>query len=138
ALRSFLGARRGGGRCEFHERLSVRVRLEVECVAIRAIAQAGRLGAIRKDVAEMGITFRAENFDPSNSMRQVIPRGNYIGANSIEKARPAGAAYIFRVRAEKRRVAADADECAFPLLIKPRAGERAFCGRTAGDFILLR
>src|SRR5579864_9171764 len=82
---------------------------ELQRHAIHAVAQAGRLGSILEDVAEMAAAAVARN-SRSRHAEGVVLR--FIGGvlEGGPKARPSGAAFEFGLRRIERQVAAGAGE----------------------------
>src|ERR1700683_349150 len=85
---------------------------------IHAITQAAGSRAIRKDVAEVGVTGVANGLDALQERRSVKPVSNDITLNGLCKRRPSGAGFEFLCGIEKDRVAAKAG-------IDPRLKEAA-------------
>src|SRR5690606_31541292 len=110
---------------------------EIERMSIGAIAQSSRARPVGKHVTKMRIALRAQDFDASHAVAQVFLRGDRAGLDGVEEARPAGTAFVFRVRTEQRRTAAHTDKGAIPFFIEPGTRERAFGCRTASDGELL-
>src|SRR6202051_1310688 len=105
--------------------------------AVHAVAQPGRLWSIVEDVTEMTATTAAVNFGPHHPKGAVFGLADGVLERLI-KTRPAGAAFIFRLRGEQRQVAAGAGEDALAMLLEQRARSRALGAFLAQDFILLR
>src|SRR3546814_17702219 len=83
-------------------------RIQLQRRRIDAIAQAGRLRPIRKHVAEMCVTARAQYLDAAHAVRAVLARNHCFIRGRIEEARPAGAGLELGVGIEQRQIAADA------------------------------
>src|SRR4030081_353828 len=111
--------------------------MEDQRKAVHAVAQAGRLRPIVKDVTEMAAAAAAVNFSPQHPKGAVLGLADGIVERLI-KTRPAGAALEFRLRGEQRQVAAGAGEDALAMLLEQRARTRALGALLAQDFILLR
>src|SRR5262245_17254643 len=63
--------------------------IEVERQPVDAVALAGRRGAVRKDVAEVGLAGGAADLDPPHAVAQVELRLDRVLARRLEEARPA-------------------------------------------------
>src|SRR6185437_3712759 len=115
---------------------SGRRRLEGQREAVHAIAQAGRLGAVVKDMAEMAVAPVAGNRRSHHPVGPV-----HMGVHGIvergPEARPAGAAVELGRRREQVIAAAGAGENALPLLMQKRRGERPLGPVLAEDRILI-
>src|SRR3979411_2789598 len=111
--------------------------MEDQRKAVHAVAQAGRLRPIVKDVTEMAAAAAAVNFSPQHPKGAVLGLADGIVERLI-KTPPAGAALACRLRGEQRQVAAGAGEDALVMLLEQRARTRALGALLAQDFILLR
>lgn len=76
-------------------------------------------------MAEVAATARAMNFSAGHEMAVVFARFDRA-VERQEEARPSAAAFVFRVRLEKRLSAAGASEDAVALLLVERAGSGSF------------
>src|SRR6267378_3659994 len=111
--------------------------MEDQRKAVHAVAQAGRLRPVIKDMTEMAAAAAAVNFGPQHPKGAVFGLADGIVERLI-KTRPAGAALEFRLRGEQRQIAAGAGEYALAMLLEQRARTRALGALLAQDFILLR
>src|SRR5467141_3930137 len=111
--------------------------MEDQRKAVHAVAQAGRLRPIVKDMTEMAAAAAAVNFGPQHPKGAVFGLADGIVERLI-KTRPAGAALEFRLRGEQRQVAAGAGEDALAMLFQQRARPRTLGALLAQDLILLR
>src|SRR5467141_4794409 len=111
--------------------------MEDQRKAVHAVAQAGRLRPIVKDMTEMAAAAAAVNFGPQHPKGAVFGPADGIVERLI-KTRPAGAALEFRLRGEQRQVAAGAGEDALAMLLEQRARSRTLGALLAQDLILLR
>src|SRR3981189_3742077 len=111
--------------------------MEDQRKAVHAVAQAGRLRPIVKDVTEMAAAAAAVNFGPQHPKGAVFGLADGVVERLI-KARPAGSALEFRLRREQRQVAAGAGEDALAMLLEQRARSRTPNALLAQDVILLR
>src|SRR5262249_5600094 len=129
------GPAEAGG--EAGRKLLLARRRKLERGAIHAVAQAGRLGPIGEDVAEMGLAGGATHLGATHQPRAVVMLPHRLGIRRRGEARPARAGVEFRVGGEQRRATAHATIAPGPLLVPIRAGERALGTVLAGDMILL-
>src|SRR6185295_17293800 len=113
------------------------VRRERERAAVHAVARAGRLRPIRKDVPQMRVACCAAHFGAPHEERAVVVLAHGAFCDRCEKARPAGARFEFGGGRKQRRAAGDAVEHALALFLIERAGEGALGAVLAGDMILL-
>src|SRR5512141_645596 len=90
---------------------------------VHAVAQAGRLRPIVEDVAEMAAAAAAVDLGPQHAEGTVLGLADGVFQRLIE-ARPAGAAFEFRLRGEQRQVAAGTGEDALAMLLEQRARAR--------------
>src|SRR5579871_3704837 len=111
--------------------------MELERETVHAIAQAGRLRTVVKDVAEMAAAAPAMDFDALHSEGPVFVGPDGILERLIE-ARPAGGALEFRLGGEQRQIATGAGEGALAMLLEQRTGPWTFGAFFPQDFILLR
>src|SRR6266404_5112617 len=111
--------------------------MEDQRKAVDAVAQAGRLRPIVKDVTEMTAAAAAVNFSPQHPKGAVFGLADGIVERLI-KTRPAGAALEFRLRGEQRQVAAGAGEGALAVFLEQRARSRPLGALLAQDLVLLR
>src|SRR3977135_3324809 len=111
--------------------------MEDQRKAVHAVAQAGRLRPIVKDVTEMAAAAAAVNFGPQHPKGAVLGLADGVLERLI-KTRPAGAALEFRLRGEQRQVAAGAGENALAMLLEQPTRSRTLGAFLAQDFVLLR
>src|SRR5437899_7848133 len=111
--------------------------MEDQRKAVHAVAQAGRLRPVIKDVTEMAAAAAAVDFGTQHPKGAVFGLADGVVERLI-KTRPAGAALEFRLRGEQRQVAAGAGEDALAMLLEQRARTRALGALLAQDVILLR
>src|SRR5258706_11031372 len=111
--------------------------MEDQRKAVHAVAQAGRLRPVIKDMTEMAAAAAAVNFGPQHPKGAVFGLADGVVERLI-KTRPAGAALEFRVRGEQWQVAAGAGEDALAVLLEQRARSRTLGALLAQDLILLR
>src|SRR5271169_6355397 len=96
---------------------------ELQRHAIHAVAQAGRLGSIIEDVAEMAAAAVARN-SRSRRAEGVVLRFIDGVLERGPEARPSGAAFEFGLRRIERQIAAGAGKCSGAVLFQERTGER--------------
>src|SRR6185369_11323022 len=96
--------------------------LELERRAVHAIALAGRLGAIREDMAEMAAALGAMDLGSGHEVAGVGRGLDGVGDRRPE-GRPARAAFVLGTRVEQGLAAAGTAEGASALLVVERAGE---------------
>ena len=105
-------------------RLSPRRGHKLQRHPIHAIAQARGLGAILEHMADMPAAAAAMDFGAGREQRVILLLAHGIGQH-VEEARPAGAAFEFRLGRIKRQVAAGAIIAALAFLRIECAGEGA-------------
>src|SRR6185312_6733903 len=98
-------------------------RLELHRYAVHAVAQAGGLGAVGEDVAEVAAAAGAADLGAVHEEAAVGLGGDVRRVDRREEARPAGAGVELGVRGEERQAAGGADEDAFLVDLVERAGE---------------
>src|SRR5688572_29984283 len=100
---------------------SSRVRREVQCKAVDAVAKAGRRRAVWEHVPEMTTALAAVDLGPHHA---VSPIHRFVdrALQRREEARPAGAAFELAFGPEQRLPATGADKRAFAILVEQRAG----------------
>src|SRR5271168_4607969 len=105
--------------------------------AVHAVAQAGRLGAIVEDVAQVPATAAAEHLGARHSVAVVLPLEDGV-VHRFPEARPAGAAVEFGRRREQGLAAARAPEGPGTVLVVEWAAVRSLGARRPKHVILLR
>src|SRR6185437_5921417 len=120
-----------------HRRLTLPLRLELQGGAVHAVAQAGGLGAVREDMAEMAAAARAMDLGPLHQMSVVFARGHGAG-DRLQETRPAGAAFKLRLRLVQRLAAAGAAKHTLAVLVVEGAGAGPLRAMTAQHAVLLR
>src|ERR1700730_15035540 len=105
--------------------------------AVHAVAQAGRLRAVVKDVAKMSAAAPAMHLGALHP-KTPVGFGAHRAFDGTPKARPAGAAVELGLRLEKRKLAAGAGEDPLALLVKQRAAEGRLRVLTPEHLILSR
>src|SRR5262245_34324732 len=101
-----------------------RFRLEGQANAIHAIAQAGRLGAVLKDVAEMTAAAAAMHLDALHEERIVLSGADGLSLDRLPKARPTGSALVLGCGIEQRQIATGTNERTLALLMVEGARSR--------------
>src|SRR5258708_37224407 len=99
-------------------------RHEAQCHAVVAIAQPGGFRTIVEDMTLMPATADAMIFGARQKKLPVLFCADRT-RQSIKETRPARAAVILRLAAEKRQVAGSANKSAAALLLVRRTGSRA-------------
>jgi hypothetical protein len=92
------------------------VGIEVERNPIDAIAQALRIWAVGKDMAEVRVALRAAYLGAAYKPGAVLVLAYGVFARGCVEARPASSGIVFRIGREQRRAAADAAIHALELL----------------------
>src|SRR6516225_3319567 len=92
-------------------------RVEHQGVAVHAIAQAGRLRSIIKDVAEMAAATAAVHLGSRDAKGPVLGGADRVLERPV-KARPAGAALEFGLGRKQRQIATRAGEGSFAMLFQ--------------------
>src|SRR4051794_24737547 len=95
---------------------------EAQREPIHAITQAGGLRPVVEDMAEVPATARAQDLGALDHQASV-GAGYDRARQRLPEARPAGAAFELRRRAEQGQRAPGADECAAAMFVQKRAGE---------------
>jgi hypothetical protein len=95
-------------------------RLKRESDAVHAVASAGRLWSVGKDVAQMGITGSAPDFRAPHQPRPVVVLGNSALLDGSPEARPARPGIELGRRGKEWSATAHAGECAGALFIPGR------------------
>src|SRR5262249_12492897 len=72
--------------------------LEAKSGAVHAVAQASRLGPVRKHMAEMCIAPRTPHLCPAHQERAVLLLGDGLASKRLIKARPPCPGVEFRIR----------------------------------------
>ena len=111
--------------------------MELQRVAVHAIAQASRLRTVVEDVAEMSAAAATMDLGAQHAEGAVLGRADGI-LQRLVKTWPAGAALEFRLRREQRQVATGAGEDSLAMLLEQRTGPGALGALLAQDLILLR
>ena len=90
--------------------------VEVERAGVDAVAQAGRLGAVVEDVAEVGVAAAADDFGAAHEEAVVGLGLDGVVDRLVEEARPAGAGVELGARSRTARLAAArrSDRCRRP------------------------
>ena len=104
---------------------------------INAVAQAGRLGAVVEDVAEMTAAAPAMHLGANHAVAAIDGLADIALDRGIE-ARPARAALELGLGRKQRQVAAGAGENALAVLLQQRTGAGPLGAMIAQDLILLR
>src|SRR5581483_4976483 len=112
-------------------------RMKHQRETVHAIAQAGRLGAVIEDVAEMAAAAAAVDLGSEHAEGAILGLADRILERLVE-ARPASAALEFGVGGEQRQVAAGAGKDALAMLLQKRARPRPLGALLAQDLVLLR
>src|SRR6516164_2621212 len=112
-------------------------RVEHQGIAVHAIAQAGRLRSIIKDVAEMAAATAAVHFGSRDAQGPVLGGADRVLKRPV-KARPAGATLEFGLGRKQRQIATRAGEGSFAMFFQQRTRPWALGALLAQDVILLR
>src|SRR5438132_3754678 len=110
---------------------------ELQRSRVHAVAQAGGLRSVRKDVAQVGVTAAAANLRALHEPAIIRMSRDSVFADRLPETRPAGAGVKLRFRVEERLAAADASVEAGLLGVPVRAGEGPLCPLAARDAELL-
>lgn len=117
---------------------SIRPLLEFQCGGIHAVPQAGRLGTVFKDVAQVRVATAANDFGASCKPSAIGDLAYVVGGDRLEEARPAGAGLEFRVGIKQLLAAADTAIHARLVVVPIRAGEGSFGPFFSSNLELLR
>jgi hypothetical protein len=113
-------------------------REKAERGGIHAVAQAGGLGAVGEDVAQMRIAERAFHFGAHGAVAEIFSLVNIFTGDGGPETRPARARVKFRAGIKKRIAAGDAAIESRGVLIVERSGEGPLRGGAARDVELQR
>jgi len=111
--------------------------LEVQSIAVHAIAQAGGRGAVVEHVAKMGVALRAAYLRARHGIGLVLVQANGVIVHRSIEAWPSRAGIVFGLGGEKRAAAGHAAIEAFALVVPIGAGEGTLGAVLARDVILL-
>src|SRR5437879_6101098 len=106
---------------------------EAQGRGVHAVAEAGGFGPVIEDVPEMSVASAARDGRPGDAQAEIRMLFDVLFRKRRPEARPAGPGFEFRVRAEQRRVAADAAVQAFVVKIPVRSGKRPLGAGTSSD-----
>src|SRR5438105_13437792 len=107
-------------------------RREVERGGVDAVAQAGRVRAVRKEVAQMSAAMAAGDFGAPHTQRVVFLCRDVALRDDVVEAGPASPRLELRARIEKRFVADDAAIGPLAVVVPVRPGERRLRTRLLG------
>src|SRR5438067_2992184 len=113
-------------------------RREVERRRVDAIAQAGRVRAVREEVAQMSAAMAARDLGPPHPERIVFLRRDVALLDDVVEARPTRPRFELRPRIEERFVAHDAAIRSLAMVVPVRAGKRRLGARLLGYRVLDR
>ena len=85
--------------------------------AVDAIAQAGGIGPVGKDVPKMSLAIGAAHLCPAHEKGAIFMFAHGAGVGRGIEARPASGGIVFRFRVEQGSATADATIHAFTLLL---------------------
>ena len=91
---------------------------------IHAVAQAGRLRAVVKDVPQVRVASRAQHLGASHEKRAVGFGAHVLFGDRLIEAWPSGARLELGIRIEQRRGAADAPIQPFRVVLRDRKSTR--------------
>src|SRR5438445_11992141 len=111
--------------------------LKFQCCRINAIAQAGWLGAIFKDMAQVSLTAAADHFVPAHKERVILLGFDGLFGNRLPIAGPTGAGIKFGIRTEQLLSAAHALIRTLVMVVPISTREGALGCFLAGDTKLL-
>src|SRR5215475_8395242 len=106
--------------------------------AVDAIAQAGRIGPVGKDMPKMSFAIGASHLCPAHEKRAIFMLAHGAPVSRSIETRPAGAGIVFGFRAEQRGTTADAAIRARALLLRLGVAEGALGSMLARYPMLLR
>src|SRR3954452_2904971 len=112
-----------------------RRRVEHQRKTVHAVAQAGGLGAVVEDMAEMAAAAAAMDFGAQHAEGAVLGLADRV-LQRLPETRPAGAALELGIGREQRQVAAGAGERALAMFFQQRARTRPLGALLAQDVIL--
>src|SRR5882762_1339464 len=92
-------------------------RLELQRSRIDAVAQAGRPGPVRENMAEMAAAFGAEHLGADHAVAQIVLFVDMALGGRLGKARPAAAGIEFGIGLEQHIAAAGADVSAGAVVV---------------------
>src|SRR5487761_2056331 len=109
--------------------------LELERGGVHAIAEAGGLGAVVEDVAQVAATAGAEDFGAGDAGRVIGTLDDAAGLDGRPEAGPAGARFEFRRGTKQRVPAGRTDINSLLVIIQQSAGEGRFRAGVAQDVV---
>src|SRR5262249_22474197 len=102
------------------------------------VAEPGRRGAVREDMAEVAAAFGAMDLGPRHPVAAIARGADGLVADRLGEARPAGAAVELRVGLEERLAAGGADKGAAAFFLVQRARAARLGAVLAEHLVLLR
>ncbi len=104
---------------------------------VHAVSEAGRVGSVGEDVAEVGAALSAAGLGPDHAVTGVGGFLHRLLTERLEEARPARPGLELRLRGEQGLTADDAYVGAVVVAVPILAGEGSFGAGLLGDLVLL-